>query len=58
VIRDAREHIAEPGKRIDLHQLAGSHELRNTAAVLPRRSLPKNVQFARPTAKQRSARSV
>jgi hypothetical protein len=31
---------------------------RNTAAVLPLRSLPKKVQLARPTAKQRSARSV
>jgi len=33
-------------------------KLLNTAAVLPPRSLPKNVQLARPTAKQRSARSV
>ena len=33
-------------------------KLRSTAAVLPPRSLPKKVQLARPTAKQRSARSV
>src|SRR6516225_1734132 len=33
-------------------------KLRSTAAVLPPRSLPKKVQLARPTAKQRKARSV
>src|SRR6266849_1353492 len=33
-------------------------KLRRTAAVLPPRSLPKNVQLLRPTAQPRSARSV
>jgi hypothetical protein len=33
-------------------------KLRNTAAVLPPRSLPKNVQLFRPTAKHRNDRSV
>ena len=33
-------------------------KLRSAAAVLPPRSLPKKIQLARPTAKQRSARSV
>lgn len=44
-----REHIAEPGKRVDpdrLH-LQEAMKLRNTAAVLPPPSLPKKVQLPR-----------
>jgi hypothetical protein len=40
------------------HRLQEAMKLRNTAAVLPPRSLPKKVQLPRPSAMSRLARSV
>ena len=40
------------------HRLQEAMKLRNTAAVLPPLSLPKNVQLPRPSAISRLARSV
>jgi hypothetical protein len=58
VVRDSRQHIAEPGGRIDLDQLAGEINVRRIAAVFPILSLPKNVQLLRPAAIPRIDRSV
>ncbi len=55
-IRESTSRNQENGSTLTSSQEVT--KLRSTAAVLPPRSLPKKVQLARPTAKQRSARSV
>ena len=60
-IGDTREHVMEPSERVHLRQFTRSQDatkLRRTAAVLPPRSLPKNVDLLRPMAQPRSALSV
>jgi hypothetical protein len=54
---DPREHILEPGKRVHLYQFTEATKLRSTAAVLPPRSLPKNVQLFRMLTKYRGFRA-
>lgn len=58
VRRNPREHIPEPGERLDRIAPAHRVKLSSTAAVLPPWSLPKKVQFPRPIAVSRLARSV
>jgi len=51
---DALEDIAQMGERGDAEPLAGlqvATKLLRTAAVRPPLSLPKNIQFLRPTAR-------
>jgi hypothetical protein len=58
VLRDAREHVTEPGEGLTPQRLQVATKLWRTAAVLPPLSLPKNVQLPRPIAIGRLARSV
>jgi len=58
-----RAHKASIGKKVGpdakgIERLQVAIKLNNTAAVRPPRSLPKNVQFPRPTATPRFARSL
>jgi len=58
VIRQSGKHVCEPSLRIDAVELGGLDQRVDCGGAMAAMSEPAKVQFLRPTATQRTARSA